>query len=670
MYGLREDHDTRNRLVAAELQLVGGLTRRHHGWHHGGRIEHTTGHGLLDLGQRRAHRWTVYGRVPGARVQHPGHVATYLLGRTVRHMPDDGQSGVHVRLGHDSGSGRIYQHGSGHGRHHGGRFSAAAHVRVSAGHAEHHTVRDVGQRLHRLRGRHRDHVAAERVAGRGHGPAERAVASGVHVLRFRGQLPHDQLDDGAGLRGHHHHSAGVQRVPEGQDQQEAVHAVADRTVDHGRGHDAVSDHQHCRGLQHDPDGRDQIRAAGHTGAAAEAVPVRVPGRVHHSGGRVLDIHVAGAAGVGEAQVPDRHKSRAAGAGHGQRDRVAAVVPAVRRVAVAQRVAADGGRQDADGQHRVGRHHRGGAAVGGRGVRAVAAVRVVQHHRGRAQGHRAADVGAAQDLEELAHGRPGVADHVRRDDRAGHRRGPADRRAGVRAVRVRQRRADRRARARPVARHRPVHAAGHARRRGRGAGRQGAAVRGQRERHQPVRVQAEDRRGAALRVRRGRAGGQRRAVGSRAVGRAAGARVAHRRAGHGRAPVLGRGRHQAAVRTVRISGGRRLRRVAGRRARRVDRLHARQRAAVRAVLPDRARRGRVPPAPAAVPAPRRRRRQVRERRAKALLTARPARPVRYLIGTRSSRIRPTHLTYPSSTGRRRLDDLRVSSRGKRVPPGSR
>lgn len=209
MYGLREDHNTCSRLVDPELQMVGGLTRRYHGWNHGGRIEHTSGHGLLDLGQRRAHRRIVHGRVPSACVQHPGHVTTYLLGRIVRYLPYDRQSCFHLRLGNQNESGRIYQLASGHSRHPGGRSCAAAHVRVPAGHAEYHTVRDVGQRLHRVRGRHCNHVAAERVTGRGYGSAARAVASAVHVLRFCGQLPHNQLGHDPGVHSDHHHSTGV-----------------------------------------------------------------------------------------------------------------------------------------------------------------------------------------------------------------------------------------------------------------------------------------------------------------------------------------------------------------------------------------------------------------------------------------------------------------------------
>lgn len=215
MYGLREEHDTCCRLVTSKLQVVGGFTRRRHGRNHGGRVEHTAGHGLLDPGQRRANRRAVHGRLPGTGVQHPGHVAAHLLGRVVRHMPDDRKSGQHVRIGRRDGPGRIHQHPGGHGRHPGGRSRAVADVRVPTGHAEHHTIRDAGQRLHRVRGRHRDHVAAERAAGRGHGPAARAVTSTVHVLRLRGQLPHYQLGHGPGVHGHHHHPVGVQHVPEG-----------------------------------------------------------------------------------------------------------------------------------------------------------------------------------------------------------------------------------------------------------------------------------------------------------------------------------------------------------------------------------------------------------------------------------------------------------------------
>lgn len=51
---------------------------------------------------------------------------------------------------------------------------------------------------------------------------------------------------------------------------------------------------------------------------------------------------------------------------------------MRRVAIKECLATDGWRQDADGQHRIGWYHRGGATVGRRGVRTTAPVRVVQH----------------------------------------------------------------------------------------------------------------------------------------------------------------------------------------------------------------------------------------------------------------------------------------------------
>jgi len=61
------------------------------------------------------------------------------------------------------------------------------------------------------------------------------------------------------------------------------------------------------------------------------------------------------------------------------------VPAQRRVAVAQRLAADCRWQDPDGQHRVRGHHSGRPTLDRRRLRTASQVRAVQHHRGSAQG---------------------------------------------------------------------------------------------------------------------------------------------------------------------------------------------------------------------------------------------------------------------------------------------
>jgi len=151
------------------------------------------------------------------------------------------------------------------------------------------------------------------------------------------------------------------------------------------------------------------------------------------------------------------------------------VSAVRRVAVAQRLAADGRRQDADGQPRVRGHRSGRAALGRRRLRAAAQVRAVQHRRGGAQGAPVAGVGLPRRVEEIQVGRHRVDGHVRHRPRVGHRHRAADRRGRVAAVRVRQGRAERSARARPDTGHRPVRAARPVRRRRGSATRQDRPV---------------------------------------------------------------------------------------------------------------------------------------------------------------------------------------------------
>lgn len=137
------------------------------------------------------------------------------------------------------------------------------------------------------------------------------------------------------------------------------------------------------------DWRHQERTAGIQAAAGEPAGERVLGERDHCDRRVLGDHVHGAVVLGEAQVHHRHEPRAVGAGRGQRVRLVLLVPAVRRVAVPQRDATLGRRQDADGQHRVGRPAGGRRPVDRPPVRAAAAVRVGQHHDRGAQGHTAA-----------------------------------------------------------------------------------------------------------------------------------------------------------------------------------------------------------------------------------------------------------------------------------------
>lgn len=264
---------------------------------------------------------------------------------------------------------------------------------------------------------------------------------------------------------------------------------------------------------------------------------------------------------------------------------------MRRVAVPQRLAADRRRQDPNGQHRVRGHHSGRSAVGRRGVRAVAQVRAVQHSGGGPQGHPVPSVRPAQDLEELQVGRHRVDSDVRDRDRVRHRLRAAGRRLRVAAVRVRQRHPERGARARPAARHRPVHAAGPVPRRRGGPGRQDTAVRGQPERGEPVRVQAEgagrreddDRR----RRRRARVRDRRQELRDRLP-------VAVPDTRHGGAALHGRGRRQDPVRDDRVADVRPLRGVLGSRARQVAAVRPEERPEVRAAVPDAARRGRVPP----------------------------------------------------------------------------
>jgi len=255
VYRLREKDHTIHRLAVPQLPMVAGLCRGYDGRYRGGRVEHTTGHGLLYPWQRRTHRRAVHGRVPRAGVLSARHVPSHITGRAFRPVPDDRQSGDHVRYRRRRGrpyTWRLHGHPGGDRRHFGGRACTAAHVRVSTWVAVHRAVGDAGQRLHRVRGRHRVHFTAEGVAGRGRGSAARHDAGTEHVLRLLRPFPHHQLGDHHGVRHHCHHPVGVQQVPEGEDQQQVVYATANRTDHHSLRHSAVpSDHDRS-GLSHGP----------------------------------------------------------------------------------------------------------------------------------------------------------------------------------------------------------------------------------------------------------------------------------------------------------------------------------------------------------------------------------------------------------------------------------
>lgn len=261
--------------------------------------------------------------------------------------------------------------------------------------------------------------------------------------------------------------------------------------------------------------------------------------------------------------------------------------AVRRVAVAQRHATLGGRQNANGQHRVRRPAGGRRAVDRPPVPAAAAVRVGQHHGGGAQGHTAAGVRHRARVEDVQDGRRHLDRHVPDRGAGRDRRGPAGRRGGVAVLRLQPGRQQRGGGARPHTRHGPV--------RGRGpvqAGRGGAArpdrpLLRQPERDQPERVQEEDLR-HAVQARR-RAGAHH--------------HIDQQRQGDGgEDPVRGArpGRHalrrldgaDRALADDRPAERGRPVRVRGRDVRQHIRLHAVAQVRLRTLLPVRARRRRV------------------------------------------------------------------------------
>lgn len=266
------------------------------------------------------------------------------------------------------------------------------------------------------------------------------------------------------------------------------------------------------------------------------------------------------------------------------------MPAVRRVAVAQRHAALGGRQDADGQHRVRRAAGGRRPVDRPPVPAAAALRAGQHHRGRAQGHPAAGVRRGPRVAHVQGGRGHLDQHVPDRGAGRDRRRPAGRRARVAVLRVQPRRRQRGGRARPHTRHGPVRGRGAVQARGRGAAGPHRPLLRQPERDQPERVQEEDLRHAGVPAPRRRAGAHHHIDQQR---QGDGGEDAVRGPGPGRHALR---RHAGADRALADRGPAQRRRPVRVRGRAV-RPHIRLHAAVaqvqhRALFPVRARRRRV------------------------------------------------------------------------------
>jgi len=163
------------------------------------------------------------------------------------------------------------------------------------------------------------------------------------------------------------------------------------------------------------------------------------------------------------------------------------VPAVRRVAVAQRHPADGRRPHPDGQHRVGRSAGGRRPVDRPPVPAAAQVRAGQHHDRGPQGHTAAGAGRGARVADVQGGRGHMDSDVLHSGAGRDRRRAAGRRGRVAVLRVQPRDRHRHRGAGPHTGHRPVRGHGQVPAGGRGAPRPHHPLLRQSERDQPERV---------------------------------------------------------------------------------------------------------------------------------------------------------------------------------------
>lgn len=93
----RENGDAGNRLAVHQLQLVRGFLQGLRGRVHGGRAEHTAGHGVRHARQRGPDRRPVHGHHAGDRLQPARHVQARFDGIVFGGVPDDRQSGEHIR---------------------------------------------------------------------------------------------------------------------------------------------------------------------------------------------------------------------------------------------------------------------------------------------------------------------------------------------------------------------------------------------------------------------------------------------------------------------------------------------------------------------------------------------------------------------------------------------
>lgn len=209
-----QDDSAGHRLAVHQLQLVRRFFQRLRGRLHGGRAEHTAGHGVRHARQRRSHRRPVHGHTACDRVQPVGHVQARVHGIVLGGVFDGWKGGQHVRRYQPRRAtaadhrGNVYGHGvtvvrsvrgrrsrihadrGGHGRHADGRPHTDTHVRVPVGHRVHNTVRDAGQRFHGRRGHTRGYVPDERAAGRQDRQSQRHVSDRAHLLRHR--QPHQR----------------------------------------------------------------------------------------------------------------------------------------------------------------------------------------------------------------------------------------------------------------------------------------------------------------------------------------------------------------------------------------------------------------------------------------------------------------------------------------------